>query len=417
MAGLRILLTNAHLDGRTGTELYIRDLALGLLAKGHRPVVFSPNLGALAEELRHATVPVVDDPLKVGETPDLIHGHHTHETVTALTAFPGVPAIFVLHDWSATQDEPPLHPRIRRFQAVDETCLDRLIAENGIAPETCEVLLNAVDLARFQPRKLLPVRPHRALVFSNYAREEGTLPLIRAACEAEGLTLDVVGLGVGRSVTAPERLLGDYDLVFGKARAALEAMATGCAVVLCDAHGFGGLVTRQDAPRLRRLNFGRRALATPTTLEGLRKAIRRYDAEDAAAVSAWIREDAALEDAVDAQLSIYQAVIAEHREVPSTREAESRFLTGYLLTHDPRDPRAEVFRAEAASRLRRLQRRPLRRRGEVAFVFGASMALGLATTTALLAPRGKAALAAGLGPWLLLLLFGLKRLRQIWGSR
>ena len=58
---LTVLLTNVRLEDRTGTELYVRDLAFGLLAKGHRPVVYSPRLGKLAQEIRAETIPVVDD--------------------------------------------------------------------------------------------------------------------------------------------------------------------------------------------------------------------------------------------------------------------------------------------------------------------------------------------------------------------
>lgn len=53
-------------------------------------------------------------------------------------------------------------------------------------------------------------------------------------------------------------MLGGYDLVFAKARCALEAMAVGCAVVLCDVGGLGPLVTRAQVQHLRRWNFGRR---------------------------------------------------------------------------------------------------------------------------------------------------------------
>ena len=59
--GLRVLVTNRVLANRTGTELYVRDLALGLLRRGHHPVAYSPLLGKVAEELRAASVPVVDD--------------------------------------------------------------------------------------------------------------------------------------------------------------------------------------------------------------------------------------------------------------------------------------------------------------------------------------------------------------------
>ena len=98
---LRVLLTNRVLANRTGTELYVRDVALGLLRRGHSPVVYSPDLGAIAEEIRAATVPVVDDLSRVGQPPHLIPAHHHPAAMAALAWFPGVPGIFVSHDWIA----------------------------------------------------------------------------------------------------------------------------------------------------------------------------------------------------------------------------------------------------------------------------------------------------------------------------
>ena len=89
------------------------------------------------------------------------------------------------------------------------------------------LLPNFVDTARFLPRAPLPQRPRRALLFSNYANEESHLPAVRAACVAAGLELDVAGAGVGNVIDEPERVLGSYDIVFAKAKAAIEAMAVG----------------------------------------------------------------------------------------------------------------------------------------------------------------------------------------------
>src|SRR5207253_11139176 len=99
------------------------------------------------------------------------------------------------------------------------------------------------DLARFARRRPLPPRPRRALIFSNRAHEYTFIPAVRSACRRRGLELDVGGAGVGRTVDNPETLLPNYDLVFAKARCALEAMAVGSAVILCDADGLGPLVT------------------------------------------------------------------------------------------------------------------------------------------------------------------------------
>ena len=84
MGGLRVLITNTALATHAGSELWVRDVATALLARGHTPIAFSPDLGAVAEELRRQTIPVVDRLDAVGVPLDLIHGHHHLETMTAL---------------------------------------------------------------------------------------------------------------------------------------------------------------------------------------------------------------------------------------------------------------------------------------------------------------------------------------------
>ena len=158
MGGLTVLITNATLATLTGTETYVRDLALGLLRKGHHPIVYSPELGHIAQELRRATIPVTDDLKSVGTTPDIIHGNHNTELITALLQFPKTPAVFLCHSWTDWISSPPAHPRIVTYVAVDYTCRDRLVLENGIPTERVHVRLHGVDLERFRPRAPLPQR-------------------------------------------------------------------------------------------------------------------------------------------------------------------------------------------------------------------------------------------------------------------
>ena len=216
---MRVLITNHTLDWRAGSELYVRDVALGLLRRGHQPVAFSTRLGAVAEELRAATIPVVDDLLRLAAPPDLIHGHHHLETTIAMLHFPGVPVVSFCHGWLPWEECPPVSPRIRRYVAVDEVCHERLVAEHGIASDRIDTVLNFVDLARFRPRGPLPPRPARALVFSNRAGEASQLPAVRAACSELGIELEVAGAGSGRVLDRPEEVLPGFDLVFAKGRA------------------------------------------------------------------------------------------------------------------------------------------------------------------------------------------------------
>ncbi len=191
MRPLRILITNNTLQERAGSELVVRDLALGLVRKGHNPIAYSTVLGAVAEELEAATIPVVDDLAKVAEPPDIIHGQHHHEAMTAALHFPGSPAVFVCHGWIPWEERPPLFPSIRRYVAVDDLCRERLLMTEGIKPDQIATIYNFVDLERFLPRPPLPRMPRSVLVFSNYA--QCIHEAIREECRSFGIErLDVI---------------------------------------------------------------------------------------------------------------------------------------------------------------------------------------------------------------------------------
>jgi hypothetical protein len=330
VSALRVLITNITLASRTGTETYVRDLAVRLLRRGHTPVVYTTDRGEVAEEVHRAGVPVVDDLDGLTNPPDVVHGHHHPETMTALLRFPGVPGVFFCHDSRAWHDAPPRFPRIRRYVAVDEACRDRLLFEHGIPQARVRVLLNWVDLERFTPRPALPPRPRRALLFSNYVGESPALDAVREACARTGLSLDVMGARAGAACPRPEEVLGRYDLVFAKARCALEALAVGAAVVLFDSTGAGPLVTAGELGRLRRLNLGRRALTEPISAEHLVREIGRYDAEDAAEVSRRVRAGAGLGEAVEELLGLYREVVAEQGRRRHAGAGEHRATARYL---------------------------------------------------------------------------------------
>jgi hypothetical protein len=313
-----------------GVESYVRDLARSLIRRGHQAVVYSTRLGAAASLLRAETIPVTDDLDRIGATPAIIHGNSNLETLAALQRFPGVPAVFVCHSWFSWAMVPLLFPRVRRFVAVDDTCRDRLLLESGVPEERLAVLLNAVDLERFGRRGPLPPRPARALVFGNYANEMTHLDVVRKACARMDIAVDVLGFSNGNATDRPEDVLGRYDLVFAKARSALEAMATGNAVVLCDAMGLGPMVTRDSLERLRRLNFGMRALDHPLHADELVRQIERYDPADAARVTGAIRETASHEPMIDALIDLYRESIDEQQQSVIDPVEEALAASRYL---------------------------------------------------------------------------------------
>ena len=317
---MRILLTNLTLATRTGTEIVTRDLALGFAAAGHAVCVYTPQPGRLAEEMTSAGAGVVSRLEDVPFRPDIIHGHHHVETTLAALHFRGTPAVFVCHDRQAWHDSPPRLAAVRRYVAVDRNCLERLLYQSGIPAARTALIPNAVDLRRFPLRTPLPERPRRALVFSNYFRPGPVLDLIATVCRERGIELEVAGAALGALAEHPEERLAGYDLVFGKARCALEALASGCAAVVCDPHGLGPLVSSENVAELREWNFGARCLQRPWSAAALESELERWDADDADRTAAWIRGDADLSSALERYLRLYQESIADPAATEATPE-------------------------------------------------------------------------------------------------
>ncbi len=331
-SALRVLITCRDLVIRGGAQLYTRDLAEELRAQGHTPVVFSPRLGPVATELRARGIAVIDDLGRLGALPDVIHAQHHLEAMAALLRFPAVPAIYVCHGWLPWQEAPPKFPSLVRYVAVDALRRDRLVLEHGIPEAQVEIVRNFVDLDRFRPRPPLPAKPRRALLLSNQASAETFAPVVESACAARGIAISVAGFASGQATERPEELLAEFDLVFARGRSALEALAVGCGVVLCDIEGCGPWVNAENYDRLRDLNFGLGALRPPVAAELLGRQIDRYDPAEAARVRDRVRAEGGRTEAVARLVGIYRETLeswAARRLVPEGESllAASRYLT------------------------------------------------------------------------------------------
>lgn len=329
---LKVLLTNVWLQRRGGTETVIRDISLGLLRRGHRPIVYSPVLGSPASELRERGVAVISDLSLITDPPDVIHGQHFIQTAEALIHFPEVPAVQMCHGWAFWQEKPADFPQIHRYIAVDQAVHDRLVHSEGIDKKRVEILHNSIDLSRYIPRPVpLPAKPLKALAFTKY---QAHVPMLEAVCRKFGMQLEVIGVG-DKVIAHPEFELIKYDVVFATARMALEALCAGCAVIVLDARGLGGMVTSTNLARLRDLNFGLRSLSPMLTQGLISVEIELYDPDDARQVSDRVRQMASLEPMLDRLMGIYDEAIA--RPLPDERErAQALFKFLKISLPNPR---------------------------------------------------------------------------------
>ena len=333
----RILLTNIVLSGRSGTEVVTEQLADGLRRRGHDVMVFTPQAGVLAAQMRARGHVLVTDPAALPCRPDIIHAHHAGPAMAALAAHPGVPALFVSHDATAPFDAAPAHPAIRRIFAVDERCRARLLAE-GAAPGTVGLLPNGVDLTRIPPRRRpLPARPERAVVLSKHGVH---LQAIRAACAAAGITLEEFGSGPGRMTDTPEVLFAAADLVFATARSALEAAAAGAGVVVCDGRGSAGFLTRARAEAWLPWNLGAGVLTQPTEPGTIAAAIADWSASEAAEVTTLLRAERDFEVVLDRIEAIHAELCAEEHVTDPAEAAAAigAFITGWVPSFDTQAP-------------------------------------------------------------------------------
>jgi glycosyltransferase involved in cell wall biosynthesis len=177
-----------------------------------------------------------------------------------------------------------------------------------------KVIYNWVDTNKFQLRTIFNEKPANALVFSNYATKNNHYKIIEAACKRVGLPLDVLGEGMGNAVKNPEDIIGKYDLVFAKAKAAIEALATGAGVIVCDYAGFGDLVRPANFDYLRKFNFGRRTLTRTYEEAIILEAINKFNSADNRQNALTIRDQSSFDKIVEEIILLYKETVRNYAD-------------------------------------------------------------------------------------------------------
>jgi hypothetical protein len=154
---------------------------------------------------------------------------------------------------------------------------ERMAEALSVAPRIVR-LSQPVDTDRFAPLSGLHDPPRRALLMGNYVwgdRRE----LVARACAAVGIELVEAGYRHGRFERDPVRAMADADIVIGKARVIVEAMAAGRAAYVYDHNGGDGWVDRDRYQRLAADNFGGQVDPEPVDLDRLVRDLGAYSPE------------------------------------------------------------------------------------------------------------------------------------------
>jgi hypothetical protein len=298
---------------RTGGQLYVADLARALAGRGTAIAVVAPDRPGegVGAELVAAGVQVVGSVEDIGWEPEVVYGHTTAETVALALELHEVPVAFHCHGLAGPTVEPPMLRAVRRYACTGLHTSD-LLVRHGVDPRRIDQVPNAVDLARFPMREPLPARPTRAALFGTCFQVEDVGP-VADACERLGIELILIGGGLGAEHVDPSPALRSVDVVFASGRSALEAAATGCAVVIWNVAGSGGMLAPVGVDTALSVNLGVPLYARPSTAVEAVDALGAYDPEAASAVATHVRRERSLERTADLASAMLRSTVATRR--------------------------------------------------------------------------------------------------------
>jgi hypothetical protein len=272
---VEIVVSTHHL-GLGGSESYLLTVAEQLQRLGHGVTVFAGSLGPGAEIGRARGLEIQNREDELPETCDVVFSNESVTAYKLAERYSTTPQVYALHAETLDLSVPPQLPGLVQAVVVLHDRVDRRAQALAHVPELVR-LRQPVDTERFRPRGALRNPARRVLLLGNYVTAERR-DLVLRACEAEGL--ECVQLGATSSVTVePEHELCRADIVIGKGRAIVEAMACGRAAYVYDLYGGDGWVTPERYGLLAADNFGGQAEATATDLARLRRDLEAYSPE------------------------------------------------------------------------------------------------------------------------------------------
>lgn len=207
---LNILIGCLSFKDYTGSELYVFELAKGLIKEGHNVSICSMvgnPLELVAKQLGIKLFSLQEPPgfklgdgkwlLKTqqGDIPsvektlykmsninfDIIHLNHKPITEHLLRLYPETPAICSIHSEVISLEEPVISPQIKKYVAIRPEIKNYIINNFGLDEKLVDVIYNPIDTNRFKPSQSKQKRDKKRILFVgtiDYLRKETIQDLI-----------------------------------------------------------------------------------------------------------------------------------------------------------------------------------------------------------------------------------------------
>ena len=188
--------------------------------------------------------------------------------------YPGAPQVLVAHSELHDVQLPAMVAGVPTAVVVmSERVARRIEALDADYPVVR--LRQPVDTERLVPLGSPRERPRRALLLSHYQQDQHRR-VLEEAWEPLGIELRIAGVR-GTTVLDPFAEIADADIVVGKGRAILDAMACGRPAYLYDDFGTDGWVTADAHPAMEADGFAGQAQPRMADRELLRRDLDAYD--------------------------------------------------------------------------------------------------------------------------------------------
>ena len=259
---MEIVLATHTLDGVGGSETYLLTVAEQLQQLGHSVTAHAHTGGTMSEFMAGRGVPVTIGERGLPDACDALLVQDAGMAYALAQRWPETPQVFrapsALHHFQ-------FPPQLAGVVAAVVVCSERMARHvESLAGEREVVRLRQpVDTQRFTPRGEIRERPRRAVLLGNYAAGRRR-DVIEEAWGSAGVECVTVGAH-GTPTPEPANMIAAADIVVGKARAILDAMACGRAAYVLDIAGGDGWVTEDTYPAMEADNFG--GQATDWTLD------------------------------------------------------------------------------------------------------------------------------------------------------
>ena len=260
---MNIVLANDAFAGVGGSETYLLTVAEQLQRLGHGTTIYARVCGPMADLATERGVPMARQPSELPPSCDVVLAQDGAMAYELGERWPEAPQIFVAHSPIFDLQLPPLIPGIAGAVVVLSDRVEQRIRAMNVSHEIVR-LRQPIDVERLMPQGAPRSRPQRALLLGNYLQAD-VRRVIVDAWSSEGIEVVQLGQPTVESLH-PESEIAKADIVVGKARAILDAMACGRPAYIYDMFGTDGWVTPERYALQEADGFA--GLALPVEVDG-----------------------------------------------------------------------------------------------------------------------------------------------------